>query len=226
MSNFSTFQSNNGTTTTTHECLNTKFCDFARQWFDLGLELKVSSLNKSQSKYISYHSALKTVKELRRHFNLVSADLKIHTFQQFRAATSESPSIYFPSQPRHGSVSAFPPSPPNNNGSEYSSKKLKDNFILIGRNLKHWKACKLAPTSIDAEVLAPKEMRSLKRFQPLIVLPASADDSTSKCTFIPRQRLLLCYVYKGMVCLYSYNCSRDIVERFQVLTTVIVFLLY
>ena len=218
MSNFSTFQSNNGTTTTTHECLNTKFCDFARQWFDLGLELKVSSLNKTPAKYISYHSALKTVKELRRHFNLVSADLKIYTFQQYKsgaAASESSSSIYFPSQPRHGtrtSVSAFFP---NNGNSE--SKMLKDNFILIGRNLKHWKACNLAPTSIDAEVLAPKEMRSLKRFQPLIV-PASSStsDDSSKSTFIPRQRLLLCYVYKGMVCLYSYNCSRDIVERFQV----------
>ena len=32
-------------------------------------------------------------------------------------------------------------------------------------------------------------------------------------TFIPRQRLLFAYVYKNNVNLYSYNCSRDIVEK-------------
>ena len=34
-----------------------------------------------------------------------------------------------------------------------------------------------------------------------------------RSTFIPRQRLLFAYVYKNMVNLYHYNCSRDIVEK-------------
>ena len=70
----------------------------------------------------------------------------------------------------------------------------------------------MAPKTLDMEVLVPKELRSLQRFQPLIVA-ASPEDKSSSNTFIPRQRLLLCYVYKNKISLYSYNCSRDIIER-------------
>lgn len=82
-------------------------------------------------------------------------------------------------------------------------------------------------------------MRPLQRFQPLVVNSGSggcggADKSRSMSstpnlspnaimeeldpvgghsTFIPRQRLLMAYVTKNTARLYSYNCSRDIVER-------------
>ena len=55
-------------------------------------------------------------------------------------------------------------------------------------------------------------MRSVQRFQPLVV--ASNDDGSAN-TFIPRQRLFLCYVSTKRVFCYTYNCSRDIVERLE-----------
>lgn len=111
---------------------------------------------------------------------------------------------------------------------------------FIGRNFKHWEAC-LDSTSCKANDLAPKSMRPLQRFQPLVVSSGlsscSGDKSRSMSstptsnlspnavimeedvtggqhsTFIPRQRLLLAYVTKNTARVYSYNCSRDIVER-------------
>ena len=98
--------------------------------------------------------------------NLNLNDLKVKAFQ--KAFESESVStLYLPCN-RHGLV----PSVAENDTSRI---RLQEVYLLLGRNFKHWKACleytKLQNADSNANVadLAPKEMRPLQKFQPLVV---------------------------------------------------------
>merc|ERR1719189_1227439 len=226
------------------ETLNIEFQSFTKDWFEVGLELKVISLTRSTAEFISHHTTLNSMKELQHQINMSILDIKTKAFQlgSYRdPQTTHLESLYL-SCNTHGLV-------PSIAEDETSKIKLHDCYILLGRNFKHWNACLDFETS-EASELAPREMRPLQRFQPLVVSSTCEPGDTSRSasstptqtsnfsptttssvtedsnssnmtqslfrhrsTFIPRQRLLFAYVYKNMVNLYSYNCSRDIVEK-------------
>merc|ERR1719189_2270592 len=223
------------------ETLNIEFQSFTKDWFEVGLELKVVSLTRSTAEFISHHTTLNSMKELQHQINMSILDIKTKAFQlgSYRDPdTTLLESIYL-SCNTHGLV-------PSIAEDETSKIKLHDCYILLGRNFKHWNACLDFQTS-EASELAPREIRPLQRFQPLVVSSANnetgdtsrstsstptqfsnfspktssiTEDITTQTslfrhhsTFIPRQRLLFAYVYKNMVNLYSYNCSKDIVEK-------------
>jgi hypothetical protein len=226
------------------EKLHYEFQFFTKDWFEVGLELKVVSLTRSTAEFISHHTTLNSMKELQHQINLSIHDIKTKAFQlgSYRdPQTTQLESIYL-SCNTHGLV-------PSIAEDETSKIRLHDCYILLGRNFKHWNACLDFETS-EASELAPREMRPLQRFQPLVVSSTCEPGDTSRSasstptqtsnfsptttssvtedsnssymtqsmfrhrsTFIPRQRLLFAYVYKNMVNLYHYNCSRDIVEK-------------
>ena len=160
--------------------------------------------------------------------NLNINDLKVKAFQ--KAETTEpSSTLYLPCN-RHGLV----PSVAENDTSRIH---LQEMYLLLGRNFKHWKACLESlqqNTDANAAELAPKEMRPLQRFQPLVTVLHSSSEPNSRADtpklasptatdsqelknpgslFIPRQRLLLSFVHRNWIQLYAYNCSRDVNEK-------------
>ena len=154
--------------------------------------------------------------------------MKVKAFQ--KAETTEpSSTLYLPCN-RHGLV----PSVAENDTSRIH---LQEMYLLLSRNFKHWKACLESlqqNTDANAAELAPKEMRPLQRFQPLVTVLHSSSEPNSRADtpklasptatdsqelknpgslFIPRQRLLLSFVHRNWIQLYAYNCSRDVNEK-------------
>ena len=199
------------------ERLNEEFSNFAVEWFDIGHELKVVSLSKTSVNFVSHHSTLNSMKEVQKNLNI--NDLKVKTFQK-GTSTPSNTTLYLPCN-RHGLV-------PSVAESDTSQIQLEEVYLLLGRNFKHWKAClEYSANASNANELAPKEIRPLQRFQPLVVNSEpnsradtpkfSPTESEEKCQneglFIPRQRLLLAFVQRNWIQLYAYNCSRDVNDK-------------
>ena len=63
------------------ETLNNDFKSFTKDWFEVGLELKVVSLTRSTAEFISHHTTLNSMKELQHQINLSIHDIKTKAFQ-------------------------------------------------------------------------------------------------------------------------------------------------
>ena len=153
------------------------------------------------------------MKEVHKIINI--NDMKVKAFQ---FGTIGPHSLYLPCN-RHGLV-------PSVVDDETSKIVMQDSYLLIGRNFKHWKAC-LEYQNSNINELAPKEMRPLQRFQPLVVLNGStastsspnsraetpkpelfeAENLTENSLFIPRQRLLLAFISKNDIQLVSLSIN-------------------
>lgn len=180
-------------------CLDEDFANFAKKWLDVGLAMNggLASLAFIEASIDAHQNSLNTLKELIHQVNLAVSDVTLKAFQQGRQ------DCYVPCNRSHGYVPIY---------AESSGLSLLDNYTVIGRNFKHWKSCNeglKAEGKAASDDLAPKEMRPLQRFQPLVV----KNDADQIKAFIPRQRLLLAFVSPKKVSLYSYNCSRDVVDR-------------
>jgi hypothetical protein len=156
------------------EKLHYEFQFFTKDWFEVGLELKVVSLTRSTAEFISHHTTLNSMKELQHQINMSIHDIKTKAFQlgSYRdPQTTQLESIYL-SCNTHGLV-------PSIAEDETSKIRLHDCYILLGRNFKHWNACLDFETS-EASELAPREMRPLQRFQPLVVSSTCEPGDTSR----------------------------------------------
>ena len=104
------------------ERLNEEFNHFATEWFDLGFDLKVTSISKTNANFISHHSTLNSMKEVQKIINI--NDMKVKTFQRGIYGPH---SLYLPCN-RHGLV-------PSVAEDETSKITMKDSYLLIGKSL-------------------------------------------------------------------------------------------
>jgi hypothetical protein len=220
------------------EALNEEFSQFAKEWLEVGVRLRTASVSKITVEFMSHHAPLNSMKELQHQMSLAVSDVKVKTFQlgSYRVPeTGELETLYLPCN-RQGIVQASE-AVDEATGETTSRLSMHDVYFLVARNVKHWQAC-LDHQAVNAEDLAPKGMRPFQRFQPLVVTSVSESTLTSNSTtpthnmststtssdetiaselttsvFIPRQRLLIGHVFKNSISLYSYNCSRDCIEK-------------
>ena len=110
------------------EILNNDFKNFTKDWFELGLDLKVVSLNWSSAEFISHHTTLNSMKEVQVQMNGAVGDIRAKAFQlgSYRdPETTMLETAYLPCN-RHGLVPAIAED-------ETSKIKLHNCYLIIGK---------------------------------------------------------------------------------------------
>ena len=110
------------------EKLNEEFKSFTKDWFDLGLELKVVSLNFSSAEFVSQHPTLNSMRELQHQINATVSDVKGRPFQlgSYRDPQTTSLETLYLACNKHGLV-------PSVAEDETSKIKLHDCYLILGK---------------------------------------------------------------------------------------------
>ena len=159
------------------EALNKEYRDFATEWLDVGMKLGVASVSKTSVEFLGHYASLTAKKELQHQIMLAVNDVKTKSFQMgsFRDPTTGELETAFFSCNRHGFIQQPLPEDKLN---------IHEAYIVVARNEKHWQAC-LNHSTAKAEDLAPKAMRVLQKFQPLVIRSSQQQSSSSSTDSTP-----------------------------------------
>ncbi|KAF5294731.1 hypothetical protein FQA39_LY00215 [Lamprigera yunnana] len=155
------------------------------KWLEFGVELCVPAVRKSSVVLSSPHMLNTTVQEFR---NVIA---------------------HF----SHDSTKAFVLLP-NNNGDKqyceeiyvpYNNKHFPSKAIIVSRNLEQWKACMTSNSIQDyCEMINFQNLKHMQKFVPSV---------SDEFKFVPRQRFLWTTIDSTKIYLYTYNWSKDNINK-------------
>ncbi|KAK4871539.1 hypothetical protein RN001_015663 [Aquatica leii] len=109
----------------------------------------------------------------------------------------------------HDSAKAFTLLPSDNGDEEvyvpYNSTQLPNKAIILSRNFEQWKAC-MTSNSVEeyCEIVNPQSLKHTQKFTPSIL---------DEFCFVPRQKFLWAIIESTKISLYTYNWSKDNVNK-------------
>ncbi|KAF4533500.1 hypothetical protein B566_EDAN000985 [Ephemera danica] len=173
------------------------------KWLNYAIDIGVPAVKKHSVIFKARQSLAVCLKELQRLITVNASDTSVAVF---KLIPNDEQDIFVPYQ----TIPSF------TNDSRWDDANASTTCLLIGRNLKQWKACVTERPEYDPDILYPKAQKVFQKFPPLLICgPDKSSPTSGKCSnppciqFVPRQRLLIATLSDKEVTIFTYNWSKD-----------------